>query len=60
MIAKCTCKNSFQDETYGSQNSVFNECLKSRMRCTVCGAEKDQGAREEAAKQTKTAKGKKK
>lgn len=30
------------------------------MRCTVCGAEKDQGAREETAKQTKTAKGKKK
>lgn len=57
MIAKCTCKNSFQDETYGSQNRVFNECMKNRMRCTICGAEKDQGAREEAAK---TAKAKKK
>jgi len=41
----CTCKNAYQDKTYGAQNRVHNAGKKSGSgsppyRCTVCGADK--------------------
>lgn len=37
----CTCKNAYQDKTYGLQQRVFNAGKASGLyRCTVCGAEK--------------------
>ncbi len=52
IVAKCTCKAdrqgnpqgaTFQDETYGGGNRVFNllrpDKAKQVARCTVCGRE---------------------
>ena len=35
MIRVCTCKHSWQDETYGPGMRVHNKCSKG-WRCTVC------------------------
>lgn len=36
IIHKCSCKNSFQDENYGSGKRVMNKTSKG-YSCTVCG-----------------------
>jgi hypothetical protein len=36
-LIKCTCKSSFQDETYGQNVRVGNCTAQSQYRCTVCG-----------------------
>lgn len=42
-IFQCSCKNEFQDKTYGKGNRVMNPMGKadkiSGYRCTVCGKE---------------------
>jgi len=43
MIAKCTCKNEYQDRRYGPGNRIHNLTKKvdgrgqDGKRCTVCG-----------------------
>lgn len=38
-IMGCACMNKFQDKEYGPGKRVFNECLKDKWRCSVCGRE---------------------
>lgn len=38
-ILPCTCKNDFQDTTYGKNRRVFNLGTKAKT-CTVCGSKK--------------------
>ena len=38
MIRKCSCKNEFQDKTYGKDLRVKNKTQKG-YRCTACGKE---------------------
>lgn len=38
-IVACTCKDAFQDRTYGKGQRVANGGAKGS-RCTVCGAVK--------------------
>jgi hypothetical protein len=40
-ILPCTCVNKFQDKEYGTGKRAFNECLKDKWRCTVCGREQN-------------------
>lgn len=45
MLAKCDCKNDWQDAQYGKGVRVHNEMAKGndagrRGRCTVCGKER--------------------
>ena len=50
MIAKCTCRNEYQDKKYGKGRRVFTtpsvkgedgkSIKKGKCRCTVCGKEK--------------------
>ena len=41
MILRCTCVHEFQDEHYGKQMRLHNDCRPQgiilRFRCTVCG-----------------------
>ena len=51
MIAKCSCRNAFQDKTYGAGNRVYNPCGQAasgsqKYRCTVCLATKTFGTAE--------------
>ena len=40
MILKCDCKHTAQDELNGK--GIHNVCKKGlKLRCTVCGKEKD-------------------
>jgi len=42
MISKCTCIHKFQNDEHGRGSRVFVTCKGGdRMKCTVCGAEKD-------------------
>ena len=47
MIKFCPCVNKFQDEKYGKQQRLHNECIKDArttgFRCTVCGNKKIDG-----------------
>ena len=37
---RCTCKNAFQDKTYGKQKRIANITHSGeKARCTVCGTE---------------------
>jgi len=36
IVQTCTCKNEFQDKTYGSGNRVMNVGV-GQVSCTVCG-----------------------
>ena len=38
-IRQCSCVHEVQDEFYGKQNRVHNECAQG-WRCTVCSAVK--------------------
>lgn len=42
-ILRCNCESKFQDDLYGKQMRVFNECIANgkvnSYRCTVCGKE---------------------
>jgi len=40
IISKCNCESKFQDEKYGKGNRAHKECLKEKIRCTVCGKDK--------------------
>jgi hypothetical protein len=45
MLAKCDCKNEFQDAQYGKGTRVHNLMAKSKEtskmgRCTVCSKER--------------------
>jgi len=37
MIKTCTCKDTFQDNTYGKGNRVHTETKKGDQHCTKCG-----------------------
>ena len=42
-VMRCSCENEFQDEIYGKNMRLFNECSangkNNGWRCTVCGKE---------------------
>lgn len=38
-IMTCTCVHPFQDKEYGRGKRLFNEGIKDKWRCTVCGRE---------------------
>jgi hypothetical protein len=45
MILQCSCKNSYQDKTHGTDNRVHNPKAKKQgaeqvWKCSVCSAEK--------------------
>ena len=41
VIKDCSCEHKYQDETYGKNKRVHNECKGgNKYRCTVCKAEK--------------------
>jgi hypothetical protein len=46
-ITKCTCKNIYQDNTYGEAMRVFNVITKepkgSHGKCSICGVERSKG-----------------
>jgi predicted SprT family Zn-dependent metalloprotease len=56
MIAKCKCRNSYQDKRYGQSKRVHNPTKDgNNMACVVCGDKKvtSRGMREAALKKGK-------
>lgn len=39
-IKFCSCTHKYQDEKYGKQNRVHNQCKDGSWNCTVCGNKK--------------------